>query len=289
MKRTISLILMLCIALLLFSCGKSEITAQEIYDAGLVEHMLESHQSVSVLYKMDGEVLIEAYLTDEYSYVYYPGEQFLGAQYMTDSASYAYSDGDCVRYLYITPDGVTNDFASDRAELFFGDFTLNIMTEVIESVTEKDGRMTVKSVLSEQALAELATEGIVFASSEYVLDAQTRELISIVSSYTYEDGAIFRMEMEITYDAEKPELLRTILGYESQTEDLRGVTVVSNPGTSAERSQSLQIPAGLIVGFTFGDEFEDRVSFYTDAACTMAYDPYADTASDLTVYVRWPE
>lgn len=27
--------------------------------------------------------------------------------------------------------------------------------------------------------------------------------------------------------------------------------------------------------------------FYTDAACTEAYDPYADTDSDLTIYVKW--
>ena len=36
--------------------------------------------------------------------------------------------------------------------------------------------------------------------------------------------------------------------------------------------------------------FEDiqiTKEFYTDADCTEAYDPFADTDSDLTVYVKW--
>ena len=32
-----------------------------------------------------------------------------------------------------------------------------------------------------------------------------------------------------------------------------------------------------------------QFSVYTDAACTEAYDPYADTDSDLTIYVKWGE
>lgn len=54
-----------------------------------------------------------------------------------------------------------------------------------------------------------------------------------------------------------------------------------------EESNSIQAPKGLIIGFEFGDGFEDKVEFYTDAACTEAYDPYADTDSDLTIYVKW--
>jgi hypothetical protein len=29
--------------------------------------------------------------------------------------------------------------------------------------------------------------------------------------------------------------------------------------------------------------------FYTDAACTESYDPYVNTDSDLTIYVKWVE
>jgi hypothetical protein len=156
-------------------------------------------------------------------------------------------------------------------------------------ISEKDGRITVKSFLGEEALAELASEGLSAGRSEYVLDAKTRDLISVVSDYTYDDGTVFRVDVEVTFDAEAPELLKTLIEYANQTENLRNVTVVNNPGTEKEVSQSFGIPKGLIVGFSFGDDYADKVEFYTDAACTAAFDPYADTESVLTVYVKWAE
>jgi hypothetical protein len=108
-----------------------------------------------------------------------------------------------------------------------------------------------------------------------------------MSEHTYDDGSVFKLTTELTYDAEEPETLKEFLGYVNQTEDLRNVTVVSNPGTDKEESESIQAPKGLIIGFQFDDEWENAVGFYTDAACTKAYDPYADTEADLTIYVKW--
>ena len=68
---------------------------------------------------------------------------------------------------------------------------------------------------------------------------------------------------------------------------MRNVTVVTNPGTEKEVSQSFQIPKGMIIGFTWDDLYEDKVELYADAACTEAYDPYVDADSDLTVYIKW--
>ena len=51
---------------------------------------------------------------------------------------------------------------------------------------------------------------------------------------------------------------------------------------------SCQIAKGLVPGFRY--EGEDYVfEVYTDAACTELYDPYVDTDSDLTIYVKWAE
>ena len=77
------------------------------------------------------------------------------------------------------------------------------------------------------------------------------------------------------------------MAYESQTENLRNVTIVSNPGTEKEETKTIQVPKGLIIGLEFDDSVADAVEFYTDAACTESYDPYADTDSDLTIYVKW--
>ena len=207
---------------------------------------------------------------------------------MTAHANYVYSSGDYLRYMYIAPDGVTNDFASDRAETYvsviLGEETLD---ETIESVSKKDGRITVTSVLSSKNLETFAEVGVTAGKFGYVLDAKSREIISLTGDYTYDNGETHHMASEVIYDAEAPEMVKTFLKYDSQTENLRNVTVVTNPGTEKEVSQNLQIPKGLVIGFTWDDAFEDKVGLYSDAACTESYDAYADTDSDLTIYIVW--
>ena len=41
--------------------------------------------------------------------------------------------------------------------------------------------------------------------------------------------------------------MKAFVEYEQQTEDLRTITIVSNPGTESEKSESVQIPKGLSV------------------------------------------
>jgi hypothetical protein len=112
-------------------------------------------------------------------------------------------------------------------------------------------------------------------------------MISIRSEYTCDDGSSFGSVTELIYDTEEPEMLAELLGYVNKTEDLRNVTVVSNPGTDKEESKSIQAPKGLVIGVEYADDLEYAVEFYTDAACTEAYDPFANTDFDLTVYVKW--
>jgi hypothetical protein len=111
-------------------------------------------------------------------------------------------------------------------------------------------------------------------------------MISITSDYTYEDGSVSTLIIELSYDAEEPEKLGELLGYVNQTENLRNVTVVSNPGTDKEESKRIQAAKGLVIGVEYADDLEYAPEFYTDAACTAEYAPYADTNSDLTIYVK---
>jgi hypothetical protein len=188
--------------------------------------------------------------------------------------------------LFITPDGV-GDFASEResyAAVILGEEALD---DIIESVEIKDGRITVTSILSSKNLEDLAEFGVVAGKYKYVLDAKTREIISISTDYTNNDGSVSTSFTELSYDAEEPEKLKEILGYVNQTEDLRNVTVVSNPGTDKEERKSIQAPKGLVIGVEYGEDLEYVPEFYTDAACTVAYDPFANTDSDLTVYIKW--
>ena len=267
--------------------GRLAITLQEIYDASKTEALLKNHESVYIRNEMDGEFWLETYLTKDYSYDYIPDEEFPYVKVLTDDACYRYDAGNFLLYMFITPDGV-GDFASERAESYaaviLGE---EILDDMIVSVEIKDGRITATSVLSSKNLEAWAEFGVTAGKYEYVLDAKTREMISISIEYTYNDGSVSTSITELSYDAEEPEKLGELLGYVNQTENLRNITVVSNPGTEKEERKSIQAPKGLIIGFEFDDGFEDKVAFYTDAACTVAYDPYANTDSDLTVYIKW--
>ncbi|MBO7162312.1 MAG: tyrosine-protein phosphatase [Clostridia bacterium] len=267
--------------------GKLTITLQEIYDACQNEALLKNRESVYIRNDMDGEFWLETYLTKDYIYDYMPDEEFPYVKFMTDDACYRYDSGNFLHYLFITPDGV-GDFASERAEAYaaviLGEEALD---DIIESVEIKDGRITVTSVLSSKNLEDWAEYGVIAGKYKYVLDAKTREMISISIEYTYNDGSVSTSITELSYDAEEPEKLSELLGYVNQTEDLRNVTVVSNPGTDKEESKSIQAPKGLVVGVEYGDDLEYAVELFTDAACTVAYDPFANTDSDLTIYIKW--
>ena len=284
MKRIITLILLLCMVLTLASCGKVEITMQEIYDTSLTDTLLKNHESVSIRNEMDGEFWGETYLTKDYVYDYIPVEESDWVEFVTDDACYCYMGGDYLRYLSISPDGVS-DFASYRAEHYAAIILgVDTLDNTIESVTKKDGRITVKSVCGQETLAEL---GVTSAKFEYVLDAKTREIISVISDYTYDGETAFGSVTEVTYDKEEPEMVKTFLKYDSQTENLRNITVVSNPGIENEKSESVQVPKGLILGFRYDEDDAPEFHLYTDAACTESYDPYANTDSDMTIYVKW--
>ena len=287
MKKLVAVILVLCMILTLSACGKAEIAMQEIYDANQTEALLKNHESVYIREESNGEIFGEKYLTKDYTYDYIHDEEFSFVQFMTDDACYYDDAGARLLFLFITPDGV-GDFANERAEQYasviLGEDALD---ESIESVSKKDGRITVTSVLSSKNLETWAELGVTAGKHEYELDAKTRETISIIGDYTYDDGSAFHVVTEMTYDADVPEMLKEFLGYVNQTEDLRNVTVVSNPGTDKEESKSIQAPKGLIIGLEFDDEFASAVEFYTDAACTESYDPYVGTDSDLTIYVKW--
>ena len=288
MKKFVALVLLLCMVLTLAACAKMSVSMQEIYDDTKTEAMLKNHQSVSIRDKMDGELFNERYLTKEYIFDYLPNAESDWAEFVTDNSCYSYLGGAYVRYLPITPDGVSDGFASYRAE-HYASVILDAETvdEVITSVSKNDGRFYAKSVLSQKILESLAEFGVTSGNFEYVLDAKTREILSIEGNYTYNDDSTLQMTSEISYDAEVPEMVKTFLEYENQTENLRTITVVTNPGTDKEVSQSVQVPKDLLVGLRYYEDSEYTFEVYTDAACTEAYDPYADVASDLTIYVKW--
>ena len=287
MKKIVTLILMLCMILSLSACGKVEITMQEIYDANQTKALLKNHDSVYVRNETDGEYFDEKYLTQDYIYDYIHDEEFDWVEFTTDDANYCCLNGDYVRFWTITPDGVSSDFASYRTEYYASAILgADTVDEIIESVSKKDGRITVTSSLSQKNIEDMAEYGVTAGKFEYVLDAKTREIVALNGDYTYDDGTGYHVDSEVSYDIDAPERVREFLKYANETENLRNITVVSNPGTEKEVSQSIQAAKGLAVDFRYEEE-EYVFEVYADAACTELYDPYVDTDSDQTIYVKW--
>ena len=287
MKKLVTLILMLCMILSLSACGKVEITMQEIYDANQTKALLKNHESVYVRNETDGEYFDEKYLTQDYIYDYIHDEEFEWVEFTTDDANYYCLNGDYVRFWTITPDGVSSDFASYRTE-YYASAILGAETvdEIIESVSKKDSRITVTSSMSQKNIEDMAELDVASGKFEYVLDAKTREIVALNGDYTYDDGTGHHVDSEVSYDIDAPERVREFLKYANETENLRNITVVSNPGTEKEVSQSIQAAKGLAVDFRYEEE-EYVFEVYADAACTELYDPYVDTDSDQTIYVKW--
>ena len=286
MKKIVAFALLLCMVMSLAACGKAEITLQEIYDASQTEAILKSHQSVYIRDELDGEFYGEKYLTKDYIYDYIHGEEFDWVEFMTDDANYCYLNGDYVRVWNITPDGISSDFAY-RTVQYASILGADTVDEIIESVSKKDGRITVTSSMSQKTIEDMAEYGVTGGKFEYVVDAKTREIVALQGDYTYDDGTGYHMASEVSYDTDAPERVKEFLKYADEMENLRNITVVSNPDTEKEVIQDIQVAKGLIIGFAYDDDLGYVAEFYTDAACTESYDPYVNTDSDLTIYIKW--
>ena len=260
---------------------------QKIYDASRNEAMLENHESVLVRDAADGEPYSESYLTKDYFYYKYIA--FDWVEFFTDDAYYDWFEGDYARIFPVTSEGVS-DIASYRAEndasILFSPETAY---ETIESVSEKDGRITVVSFFDQEALENKVEENLTSGRFEYVLDAESLDVICYSGDDSYDNGEVYHMDSEVSYDVEAPEMAKIFLEYVNQTEDLRNVTIVTNPGTEKEISQSFRMPKGMLAVCGTAGSFEATFEMYADAACTESYDPYMNTGSDLTIYVKWAE
>lgn len=270
-----------------------EITLQEIYEAGKsVVALLGEHESVYLTITVNDKLIREEYLSKEYSYSFHDGEHFeIGSDstsLFSEHAEYVYSNGLYLRWVTLTPSGMLDLKESFASAGTTGFVSSQMMNDTTSPIVEKDGLITVSCTANEETLA-LMGEDVVSCVETYTLDAKTREMISITTVYTYENGTVDEGVITITRDGEIPEGMKTLLAYDQETEDLRTITIVSNPGTENEKTESIQAPKGLYIGYVADFDCEQDFTVYTDAACTQPLEDDSDTTSDVTVYIKWNE
>ena len=317
MKKLIAFILLLCLALTLVACNNQEtpssgdntpednapdegakpednapqITIAEVYDAGKsLAALLGDHENVLFRVVSNGTLIREEYWSDECYYLVH------GAEYMDAGFDYAafttdHSEYFCFEGLYgfnitITPSGILDTkerFAQDGAKAFISSAILD--DDV--TITEKDGTITVTCVSDMKDI--VVDEGVVSCVETYTLDAKTREMTSVRTVYTFEDGSTDEGFVTITRDVEIPEGMKPFLAYEQDDVAMRTVTIISNPGAENEKTDIVQTPKGPELVLSSYWEIAETYTLYADAACTQPIEEAFDPNADLTVYVKWSE
>jgi hypothetical protein len=275
----------------LSACGKVEVTMQEIYEASHMVAPMDSQKSIYVKSTINGADIEEFYVAKDYDYSRYSlsleGVSYHMAYLTTDHSFYFYSDDVYGRSLLVDPDGLSDAYRTEAYDQFV--LAMETTKETIQSVEKKGNQITVTSTLDPANVEGADIMGFVSANNEYVLDAKTRELITSKSLTTYSDGTTYDVFTEYFHDAEAPDTLKTFLAYDQQTENLRTITVVSNPGATNEKSQSVQVPKGLIVTLEPDLGTDKTFTMYSDAACTKRFAFSENYNSDATIYVKWSE
>jgi hypothetical protein len=273
--------------------AKLQIALREVYAAGEnLSALLGDRESVCVEVTSNGALLQEHYLSEQYSYFFYAPEYTdMGVAYsslVTDHSQYNGYDEDYSCVAMLDPNGMIDMEAYFAAE---GEIRFILPVELkgeAPSITEKDGCFVVTRVVEGDEIA-MIDQGATSCVEIYTLDAKTREMTSVKTVLTYEDGRVEEYILTITRDAEIPEGAKPLLAYEQETENLRTITIVSNPGTDKERTDGIRVAKGVRVGFVPDWEVDTLFRAYMDAACTQPVPEVPDTNADITVYIKWDE
>ena len=322
MKKIVTFVLLLCMVVLLVACADKEnttkedttpeatapeitvpedatpeITSQALYDSSYIPTLLDKYDSVAVVSTQNGEVFQEEYYSKEYRYIndaYNPENTYVVLS--TPNSHYINYNDTCLRVVAIEPSGLADMKSVFEDEMKWNILSSSILNDTITSVTEKDGQIFVVNSSDEEERQEYADAGWTLSDEEYVLDAETLDVISISSVSTEDSGETHEIIMKVTYNGELLEGMKKFIECEQQTEDMRTLTVVSNPGAENEKTESIQLPKGLQVAFSDlvpseeeEEEYTTKYTLYADAACTETFEEEWDTDSDVTVYVKWAE
>ena len=269
-----------------------EISLQEVYDAGKsLEALLGDHENVYVLITSGGNVIREEYFSKQFSYSFY-GTEFmdLGFEYssfVTEHSEYIYFDSIYAFNVTIKPSGMA-DFKDRFSTIGMNGFISSTMFNDNTTIVEKDGAIIVTCTADPEEIVIIG-EDVVSCTETYTLDAKTLEMTSIKTVYTYKDGSVEEGIVTITRDVEAPEGAKPFIAYDQETENLSTVTIVSNPGTENEKTDSIKVAKDLYLSLSPDWDVEEEFNVYADADCTQSIEEALYTNSDITVYIKWGE
>ena len=267
--------------------GDGAVTMRAIFDANRRETLVSSRGSIQVHTDYNPEVdatglVLSTYADGELVYQ----ETDSTHELFTAEGSYLYQDG--YYGAPLTPEPLT----LDNFDSLTMDEDLTLLEE-ITSIEEGDGVLTVRTVLSAEAIAGFfgpEQEGYAYAAGEYtteeyVLDAADLALLSDSTTLYHADGtSIHTGTMTAEYGADRPEEAENLLEH-LHAPDRRTVTLIMDQEEDYAQTLSVTAQKGDAV---FPYLPEGYYVLYRDPAYTDAYDETtADLDSDLTLYTRY--
>lgn len=277
MKKVLGIVLCLILLVTLASCGAEEeifdISMNQLLEANRTEILLENYSSIQI-HLTEGTSEVVRYVDETLAF-----EEFPDFYSVTCGEDLYYNEeGIYCRELYAGVDGVGYWYEWLG---FDGDST---QAEEITDVKQTDNGIVIQTTLSRENIDLLMEEGerIESVKMEYLVDAEDLRLLSVVQGISYTDGTVREITETIEYDAEMPEKAAELYSRLTQTENVRTVTLVLDPGTAEEASYSVTVPKGDRVFPVYPEDYSDVL--YMDAACTQEFSSADDYDTDLTLY-----
>ena len=276
--------LMLMSACLFFTgCDKItvEIDQKAIADANKTSEILKKYDSFMIT-ATDEERSIGYYADDEFVFEW-------SSAYTTASGSYKeYHEIVADDYYCGISDGKYYSIVYAGGEMdtsWTDDLMVNpdlFVKETVKSSTEKNGSIVFKTRLTAETMVELGywQDGLYdgcYYETVYTMDKDTLIITSIketfVDKVTKTKSSI---EYVLTVNAQRPEKATEIYNHVNTAEETRTATVVFDPNTENEKSESFIVPKGDIVYFYWEGDYN---KVYKNAELTEVLTP---THTNLT-------
>lgn len=280
--RVISLIIGMVFMCLAFAgCGKVSITMEEMMHAGKTENLLAHYTSfqASLVFNEDNYTIME-YVDKDIIYAQYQDDAEL---YIDGELRYTSTNGTLSGALFVDKDPIR--FYAEQ-NIFYSD---EGFMETVKSCEKKNGKLNVSTELSVEDTQALVTDsGYTYNEGEtmridYELDAKTFAVLSQKEILVANDGTERPfLTLTVVYNAARPDAAKEMYEHATATENLRTVTVISNPDTTSEKTFTLQVPKGDSAGVYAPDGY---THLFINRSCTDEVTS-VDRNEDFTAYIK---
>ena len=164
--------------------------------------------------------------------------------------------------------------------------------ETVRSSREEDGKIIFKTRLTEETMIELGywSDGPYdkcYYETEYTMDKDTLVITNIKEKFVdKKNRQTSELEYKMTVNAQRPEKAVDIYDHVNQPEETFTATIVFDPNTENEKSESFTVPKDDVVYFYWKDKEYNKV--YKNRECTEVLENQhvsLKATGDISIYL----